>query len=78
MNGNERPGQKLAIGIPYIDFCQERVRRLVDGIRGPRQRALEGPAGIFVECQGCDGARLRSAGIDFRNRDEHTECVDGR
>ena len=78
MNGNVRAWQKLAIGIGDVDFGQERVRRLVDGIRSPRQCAPEGPAGIFVECQGCDGTQLGSAGIHFRNRDKHTEGVDRR
>jgi hypothetical protein len=32
MNGNVCAGQKLAIGIPNIDFGQKRVRRLVDRI----------------------------------------------
>jgi hypothetical protein len=78
VNRNVSAGQKLSIGIGNIDFGQERVRPLVDGIGGARQCAMEGPAGIFVECQECGGAGQRGAGKYFRNRDEDSKCVDCR
>ena len=56
-----RPGQELATWIVDVHFDVQRPGREVDRVRRPRQRAVEGPPGKFIERDRRRGAGQRRA-----------------